>query len=586
MTQKIRKLSSSTIDQIAAGEVIESPSSVVKELVENALDAGSRLITVEIVGGGFQKIRVVDDGQGMTRADALVCLERHATSKLRSIDDLMQLNTMGFRGEALSSIASISRLTLTTKFFRDSDLIPATRIVTSGQMRVEDAARQQGTTIEVDSLFYNVPARKKFQKSVRAATADVIKVMTKLSLGYPHVSFRLISNGEDVMECFAKEQMSFLEQLQERIRDVLPTAYSDQSRVLEYKDEVLSLQGIIGLPTQVRPNRLGQYLFINHRAVFSPLLSNVMQETFATRLYTSDHPIFVLHLDVNPSLIDVNVHPQKKEVRLTEEKAIIIRLKKAVLHALSYEEKEQELTQCEEPLELSHLTLPHESTWQAHHVAVKQDVQQATIQMETKETLKAFAIYRDFSFVAADHFNRVFPRFAVEDGILMIDRKNALRAIVYHRLLQAFNSKETPLVMQALLFPMTIEVSQDEARQIEMHLDTLNKLGISMRPFGARSFVIESLATFFSENTIESLIHYLLPMLATSDIQEKQFKQIAKRASEHISVIEMDLHQLLVDLLKTSSPMIAPSGKLTIAHLRDQDMNKFFKERPCQFKRE
>ena len=252
MSSRIKVLSDQTINQIAAGEVIENPASVAKELIENSIDAGAISITIEINGGGFQCIRIIDDGVGMSRDDAILSLERHTTSKIRELDDLQTLFSMGFRGEALASIAAISKMTILTANGTDGIRI----FVDGGKMiTVDHCARKQGTTIEVRSLFFNVPARKKFQKTASRSLAEIVKMITKLSLAHPIVAFKLFSHDKEIFHA----QASILKRC---IHDVLGEKFLQVPTQIQADLETCKIDGFIGSPSEARHNRTGQYLFI------------------------------------------------------------------------------------------------------------------------------------------------------------------------------------------------------------------------------------------------------------------------------------------------------------------------------------
>lgn len=305
MQSKILKLPETVINQIAAGEVVENPASIVKELVENSLDAGARRIDIKIERGGFEKIVIEDDGCGMSREEALLSLERHATSKIRCIEDLDTLSTMGFRGEALAAISSVSRFEMRTSNGKATRLV-----VEGGNVVTELCARNQGTTLEVRDLFYNVPARKKFQKSQSASQAAILRVVETLALAHPEIAFSL------------NDQVFAPTTLEKRLE-----------RIVGKYEHLVRGQGIFGYiasPLQAAVNRTGQYLYINKRPLFSPLISKAVKEAVGTRIAESMHPRFVLFLEMAPDRIDVNVHPQKREVRFREEGAIFRKVKEAV----------------------------------------------------------------------------------------------------------------------------------------------------------------------------------------------------------------------------------------------------------------
>lgn len=329
---KIRVLTEHTINKIAAGEVIENPASVIKELVENSIDAGSTTICVEIQNGGRQLVRITDDGCGMSHDDALLSLERHATSKIKEVDDIQEITTMGFRGEAIPSIASISKFTLLTCPRTDDGVEATGTLVCVDGGRIVScagAARSPGTTIEVKSLFFNVPVRRKFQKSPAYDIHEIQKMLSLLALGYPNVQFELISDQKTLLKTLPPlEGISFSERLRKRIEEVLGKVVSSPLLPVSFEQPPFGIHGFIAPPSVHKPNRTGQYLFINHRAVFSPLVSTAVKEGYGTMLPAQRFPFFVLHLSLPGTLVDVNVHPQKKEVRLRQEshlKEIIIR---------------------------------------------------------------------------------------------------------------------------------------------------------------------------------------------------------------------------------------------------------------------
>ena len=299
---KIRLLDEKTINKIAAGEVVENAASVVKELVENSLDAKATSVEVAIEGGGLTLIQVADDGVGMNADDALLSLERHGTSKIRAAADLESIDTMGFRGEALAAISSISRFDLKTA--EEGEV--GTHIFGG---RLQKCARQKGTTIEVRSLFYNVPARKKFQKSAASQTSEVVKIMTRLALSHPTVSFTLTSNGRLLFQTYTKD-------LKQRAEDLLGRDFLKEA----YEVEADGVRGFVGRVSAARGSRSGQYLFINGRAVQPTPLAYGVEEAFGTRLSSRTYPVFVLFIEMPPQEVDVNVHPQKLQVRLKNER--------------------------------------------------------------------------------------------------------------------------------------------------------------------------------------------------------------------------------------------------------------------------
>ncbi len=316
MNSKIALLSDQVINQIAAGEVIEHPASAVKELVDNALDAGAKRIAVAIEGGGHLSIQVEDDGFGMNRADAHLCLLRHATSKISDAEDLQSLTTMGFRGEALAAIASISKLEIKTS---DGSEAVHLRAEAGRILEIEGCARNRGTTVAVRSLFFNAPARRKFQKSQQASSAQIAKIIQSLALSHPQISFSLLSHGEKV---FAYSETDW----KERIKEVLGEDFCEQGIWIEEPNAF----GFLGSEAFVRKTRTAQHFFLNRRPIFSPLFAKALKDGYGTRIAEGMHPAAILFFQKNPEEFDVNVHPQKKEVRFRDEPGVFCELKRLV----------------------------------------------------------------------------------------------------------------------------------------------------------------------------------------------------------------------------------------------------------------
>ncbi|MCH9812235.1 DNA mismatch repair endonuclease MutL [bacterium] len=320
----INVLSETAINQIAAGEVVEGPASVVKELVENAVDAGADSVAIEIKGGGHFLIEVADNGKGMTKEDVLLSTTRFATSKISTLDDLLKLNSMGFRGEALAAISSVSKFSILSSTGGVATLLECDGGKNS---EVREAARGKGTTITVSSLFYNTPARKKFQKARGPSTTEIVKCITKLSLCHRDCTFSLVVDGKEVFhvdKCGKK-----------RVEEVLGKDFFTPKIAIDYEGDGLSIKGMIAGAEKSRSNRLGQYLVVNKRNVYSLLVSNAVLAGFGTAMGKGDYPLFFLDMTFDPAKIDVNVHPQKKEIRFQEEERVFAMVREAIASALT-----------------------------------------------------------------------------------------------------------------------------------------------------------------------------------------------------------------------------------------------------------
>ncbi len=317
MNRKIKRLSEDVINKIAAGEVVESPISIAKELIENSLDAGASRIALRIEEGGVSLLCIEDDGFGMSPEDLPLALERHATSKIVTENDLFSLQTMGFRGEALAAIAAVSRLEIKT-----SEGMTGSRIASSGGdvSPLSPCARNRGTTVIVRDLFFNVPARKKFLKSARSYGLQMIRLLEALSLAHPHTGFSLVSDGRDVFSVSPQTKG-------ERIAAIV--------KGLDYEVSGDHFWAAMSAPEASRRDRTGQYVFVNNRFVSSPLISKAVKAGYGTSIGENDHPSFVLYLSIPPCSVDVNVHPQKKEVRFAESDSIFRSIRGAVSAAIA-----------------------------------------------------------------------------------------------------------------------------------------------------------------------------------------------------------------------------------------------------------
>ncbi|MCB1109696.1 MAG: DNA mismatch repair endonuclease MutL [Chlamydiia bacterium] len=555
----IRILSDETINKIAAGEVIENPASVVKELVENALDAGSRVIRVEVKGGGFSLIRVSDDGCGMDQENLLLSLERHATSKIQEAKDLNEVVTMGFRGEALASIAAISKLRVISS---ESEKHQGAELVAEGgRIRsITPAARKKGTTIEVRSLFYNVPARKKFQKSPGAALTEITKFLTKFVLAHPNVQLRLVV--ED------KETLSVLPgKIQERADRVLGKEFLAHAKAVDASDQQCRLEGFIGSPLQARSNRLGQYLFVNGRCVVCPQITRAIYEGYGTRLATRLHPTFILHFSLPPEWIDVNVHPQKREIRLREEHVIQAMIQKSVMEAFRGNTPPKEYPR---------------GTWEFSAPLMFQEKKEEMppVFEPIQEELALIGLFKHYLLVQGSSAFSLPTQQGPYEGMFLIDLKGAYARILYERFVTA---GVPPL--QTLMIPLTIELSPPEGEVLKQHLQAIKEMGIDLRVFGEHTFIVDALSPEIEESYVPGLLEEFVSVLDRNLAEKMRQKKLALSLSSYArsqkkgwSVVEAK--QLVKELMKTSAPYDCPQGKPTIIHLSHDALKNLFQRPP------
>jgi DNA mismatch repair protein MutL len=602
MSSKIRVLDEQTINKIAAGEVIENPASVVKELVENAIDAKASEIAVEIKEGGRQLIRVTDNGCGMCRDDALLCLERHATSKIRDIDDIHSLTTMGFRGEAVPAIASISKLSLLTC---EAEGKAGTLLIVDGGRLIDcsPAARSQGSTFEIKSLFFNVPVRKKFQRSPSYDANEILKVVSIQALANPTVKFQLISNQKSILTTKNPKSSVAIEQIKERISDVLGMEFSHGLAPLEREHNGYKLMGYFGLPSHSRQNRTGQYLFINQRAVLSPLVSYAVKDAYSTTLGANRHPVFVLYLTMQGDVVDVNVHPQKREVRLRQENTLRQFITLAVEEALqgigiqifsspTFYEPPVFLAKSvsQEPIEeVNHRfdkqELRSKTTSYYQEIPLSSEIESyqpkqlliAEIEDNLQYADRKVPFPTSFKVIAA--LQQYLILYSPEGKLQLLDQSSAHSRILYEQLLQ---KEEGKIAMQQLLIPITLELAPLEASLLKGNLDLINGLGIQIQDFGKNSFIIHAISPFFDNTDIADVILKILSDMEGCHTMESELQKNICRTASRAALSKNKIltlaegQHLYHQLMKCRHPFHCPHGTPTIVEMHKEDIAKQF----------
>ncbi|MCH9630164.1 MAG: DNA mismatch repair protein MutL [Chlamydiia bacterium] len=597
MSSRVKVLDDKTINQIAAGEVIESPTSVVKELIDNALDAGAKRIRVEIKAGGFHLIQISDDGAGMSGDDAVLSLERHATSKISKLQDLLSVKSMGFRGEALASIASISKFTMITAL-ENKDHV-ATRVVVEGGkiQTVGPFSREKGTTIEVRSLFYCVPARKKFQKSVGASSAEITRMISKVALARPDVSFSLFSNDKLALSTDVEKGASFEDCLFHTIEKTLGDEVAKNIIPIHLDDPYMKIEGFIGTPLLTRQNRLLQHLFINSRVVESIPLSLAALDGYSTMIGAKRYPAFVLHITMDPKELDVNVHPQKKEVRFKDETRAKNLLRKAVAEALR-----------KEPAAPNVHVDPFETRGEVFEILEDKMLEKSDLtferqnffpQEELTEELIPFsqpmlAKVADFSVVGLYKSSVVIDASSCEDliklpdtsppyrGLFFIDLKKAAERLYIDSCMKRNMEK---LSLQKLLFPKTLSFSKEEMITLCNSLDMFAEIGVEMRPFSETKMIVEGVSDLLEEEKLESFIHEALHNLSCNDSLDEDVEKIRESLSikaaaciktQNAFYTKEIAKKVVSDLLKSTQPYYSPDGSKIVAYLKEDMYDKLF----------
>ena len=564
MTDRIRILDDSTINQIAAGEVVERPASIIKELVENSLDAGASSISIRVEEGGRKLISVRDDGCGMSRQDALTAFHRHATSKISTIDDLQKLSTYGFRGEALAAIASVSRVTLRTK---EHDVAEGTEIIVDGGKveRSSPAGVPAGTEVCVEKLFANVPARRKSLKSKNVELSHCRGVVISYLLCRAGLSFSFLSDSEPNLVHVPAEGMKG------SLSAAFGTQIAENMLFGEADGLELRVEAYLGRLEHSRSSPSDLRIFINDRPVRSPKLVSAVVGAYSSRLMKDRYPIGVVRVFVSSSAVDVNVHPAKREVRFEDEATIVDAVTSCVNRAL------------QEP----NLTFKYDLTKFARGFEPMAKIPESDIVSMVQSTLRIKEIG-----VEGREIPVILPLAQIMDtyilaesrgNLLLIDQHAASERVLYESVLKSIETGKE--VSQQLLSPLVIHLSASEERILEDNRDALGKAGFAVEKFGRDSHAIRSLPTVLGvaqgESSFRNILGDLAKMAPSKKLGLDVIWQVAChtaiRAGERLSVGQM--RQLVHDLINTESPYTCEHGRPTMVILSPADLEKLFKRR-------
>lgn len=592
----IRVLDDASIDRIAAGEVIERPASVVKELVENSLDAGASSIGVQIRDGGLTAIVVEDDGQGVPFRELPLAFERHATSKIVSAADILQVSSFGFRGEALASIASVSRCTMLS---RSAGEEVGGMIRTAGGVieRREPAARNVGTTITVEDLFYNTPARRKYMKTPSAERKAVVGAITAIALAYPEIRWRLVCDGATVLDLLPAEA------LPERVRDLLGAQVGDHLAKVSLEEGGVAVRGLASRPTYTRPNRTQQYIYVNRRPVRSLSLMQAIQQAYREVVPPGRHPAVILFLDLPAPEVDVNVHPAKTEVRLMLERSVFALVRDALRQGLDLRgrpvpgeageaESAAAAASGREDFLRRHFSPSSGASGSAGRApdggqgdlfaAVPGPAPEQTPEAEIGEPA-ADAPLRSAPFW---QLHRTYILTQIKGGLVIIDQHNSHERILYNEAQRALAEGEFAIPVQQLLFPVTLELTPRQVQVFQDCSDRLRGLGFIVQPFGGRSIIVQGIPSSLKNWEEGRLLLDILDDLgeadsaANTDSDELLASYAchgAIRAGALLTVPEM---QNLVDkLFATDLPLSCPHGRPTLIEFSLPDLEKRFGRR-------
>ena len=611
---RIRLLPETVASQVAAGEVAERPASVVKELVENSLDAGARNINVVIRRGGISLVRVIDDGCGMDRDDALLSLERHATSKIRSAADLQAVATLGFRGEALPSIASVSRFRLTT---REARAIAGTEIIVNGGKIdvARDGGEAPGTQVEVRSLFYNLPARRKFLRSENTESRNIEHQLHLQAIGHPQIGFSLIRDDRMLFQLPAAVTLS------DRIRDLYGAELLQ--RLVEISDAAspkVRISGFTGQAGLSRQARTQQLVFVNGRAIESSLLTGAIREGYHTALMKGQYPVTFLFLELDPAAVDVNVHPAKREVRFRDPNGVreaIVRCIQQTLETARAGWQEKFRAPVRPPTAVpgkpapnltlrpevsapdeTHRELPHlgvavagsadsgqgpvpEIVGQAPPLAERRFDSAGDAPALRSQQRAAKAPPQQFEIIGV--LSKLYVLMENADGLVLVDQHAAHERILFEELRRRM--EDQGVAAQKLLLPQTFDVPPRDADWIERNLSILQRMGIGIESFGPETFKIDSLPSFLNVSDAAQFMRKVIDDLKSAGNSASAMRlgeeMIAKTVCRHAVKANDPLHypeveKLIRDLLDCDLPYCCPHGRPTMIQISLAELEKKF----------
>lgn len=606
-TSRINVLDEHTANRIAAGEVVERPASVVKELVENSLDAGATQISVILEQGGRELIKVVDNGCGMTREDAVLSLQRHATSKIASAEDLAAIRTLGFRGEALPSIASVSLLEMITKHESQPDGVRLE--VEAGTItNLESVGAPQGTSIAVKNLFFNTPARLKFLKSTQTELSHVAEQLGWFAMAYPGVHFRLIHNAREVLSSPATGSLI------NSIARVLGRDVAKQMSEVAFESSVLRVQGYVSNPSLTRVNRRDQICFVNGRPVKSRAVTHAIDQAYRGLLQPGRYAVAVIQLDILPELVDVNVHPAKSEVKFSNEQEIHQAVYKAVNQALMAGAAVHSVNvsdlgppslpganaeRAESRISFSASSLDVASFQQALEQRREQALREsgsrpfvlqesAGVPMEESPVPEAgFEEIRTVALRGVKVIGQARSMYIVaecDDGVLLIDQHVAHERVIFDRLIKAETS-QTPAI-QGLVMPLSVTFSARETAILEKRLAELRRSGFDVEHFGSNAFLVRGVPALVSpqdaENVLRSVVQELVELSISGHLLVRPDQvlitascKMAIKAGEPLTQEEME--RLVGDLLKCENPFVCPHGRPIILSLPSWELDRKFR---------
>ncbi|OFX27216.1 MAG: hypothetical protein A2Z07_04525 [Armatimonadetes bacterium RBG_16_67_12] len=565
---RIRVLDRSVAERIAAGEVVDRPAAAVKELIENSLDAGARTITVDVEGGGLRLIRVTDDGCGIPADEVPLAFERYATSKIAQVEDLDAVRSYGFRGEALPSVAAVSRVTITT---RTAGADAAMRAVLTGGTvgSLTSWGAPPGTTIEAATLFFNTPARLKFLKSVLREQALVADVVQRAAMAHPDVAFRVTFDGREAGRWPRASG-------EERVADLLGAGSAADLIHMHGAIPSGTIAGWLSRPERSRPNRTGQHLFVNRRPVQSALLRRAVEQGYAQLIPAGRFPCFAVFVDLDPAALDVNVHPRKLEVRFRDEGRLFGAVARIVREAL-----------LASPLVRQAIAAagmragPPAGVPIAHHP--QGDAGGAPLSLEVHEPVQPYTVDATRRLPLLRPLGQLLHTYILAegpDGLFLVDQHAAHERVLYERILAARRKGGAPT--QTLVVPLTLDLTPAQMALLVGHLDVLTSLGYAVEPFGARTVLLRAVPAAGAASAPDSLLRRVVGALAEEGAADDTPERLSIATACHTAIRAGDrlspeaIEALLADLAATEDPFTCFHGRPTVVAVPRAQLERWF----------
>lgn len=624
---KINILDDSTINKIAAGEVVERPSSIIKELVENSIDAGSSYISIEIENGGKDLIRIVDNGSGIDKDDVNKAFLRHATSKINTVEDLSSLESLGFRGEALASIAAVSKLEMLTK--TEEALIGLRIVLDGGKIREKEAtSANRGTQISVRDLFFNTPARRKFLKSNQAEAQAITDIVNKIAIGNPSIKIKYINNSKTIYETLGDGSII------NAIRMIYGRDISENLIEIDYRSKYFNISGYLGNNNIYRGNRNHQHLYINGRYIKSPNISKKINDAYKAIIPINKYPIYFVNISVDPAKVDVNIHPSKLEVKFDQEEEILnelsdfvrgILLKSSLVGRYKNNSRDKDLYNKNSFAGFNSFSYsPQEVENNLTSTAIREDVSNSCSNQNTNESPRGQADMiqtpirlsdinnggiqdkkevdskmeyqqssfieespdRNPDFIGLKFIGIIFDTYIIfskNDDMIMLDQHAAHERIRFEMYMSKYKAND--ISVQMLIDPIIMDLDANDMDTVRKNIDVFSSFGFLVEEFGHRSISIRGLPNTFGEPESKRFIYELIDGLGKIDnIYDTKYDEIAEiacksaiKGNDKISIEEAK--HLIGQLEECSNPYTCPHGRPTMVKMTRYEIEKLFKRR-------